>query len=122
MQSRGCDPKSACCLLDRQALAVLYLLFPLEARDLPVRSQARHAICRKRQCCGCCATLAIEDAGNLGVRIKCSQSPQQVDRIVGCTDRRWMRVWQWNINFAEESATPAQCQMSVVFIALEFSR
>jgi len=63
--------------------------------------------------------LAIEDAGNPGVGIKCSQSPQQVDRIVGRTDRRWMRVWQWNIDFAEASPTPAQCQMSVVFIALD---
>ena len=48
-----------------------------------------------------------------------SQSPQQSDRIVGSTDRRWMRVRQRNINFAEESAAPAQRQVSVVFIALD---
>lgn len=37
MQSRGCDPESACRFLDRHALAVLHLLFRLEAPDLPVR-------------------------------------------------------------------------------------
>src|SRR6516225_3021448 len=119
MQSRGCQSESACCFLDGHALAVLYLLFRLEARDLPVGAQARHAICSKRQSCGCCTALAIEDTGDLGVGIMYSQSPQQVDRIVGSTDRRWMRVRQRNINFAEESAAPAQCQVSVVFIALD---
>ena len=120
MQSRGCDPESACCFLDRHALAVLHLLFRLEARDLPVRPQARHTICRKRQSCSRYTALAIEDAGDLGVGIMCSQSPQQIDRIVGGADRRWMRVRQWDINFPEETAAPTQRQMSVVFIALDF--
>lgn len=97
MQSRGCDPESACCFLDLHALAVLHLLFRLKARDLPVRPQARHTICRKRQSCGRCTALAIEDAGDLGVGIMCRQSPQQIDRIVGGADRRWMRVRQWGI-------------------------
>ena len=119
MHSRGCDPESACCFLDRHALAVLHLLFRLEARDLPVRPQARHTICRKRQSCSRYTALAIEDAGDLGVGIMCSQSPQQIDRIVGGADRRWMRVRQWDINFTEETAAPTQRQMSVVFIALD---
>ena len=109
MQSRGCEPEGACCFLDGHALAVQYLLFRLEARDLPVRPQAPHTICRKRQSCGGCTALTIEDAGDLGVGIMCSQSPQQVDGIVRSTDRRWMRARLRNISFAEESAAPAQC-------------
>ena len=120
MQSRGCEPKRACCFLDRHALAVLYLLFRLEARDLPVRPQARHAICCKRQSCGRCAALAIEDTSDLGVGIMCSQSSQQIDRIAGSADWRWMRARQWDVDFAEESTAPTQRQVSVVFIALDF--
>ena len=119
MQSRGCEPERACCFLDRHALAVLYLPFWLEARDLPVRPQARHAICCKRQSRGRRTALAIEDTSDLGVGIMCSQSSQQIDRIVGSADWRWMRVWQWDINFAEESAAPTQRQVSVIFIALD---
>jgi len=108
--------------LDGHTLTALRLLLGFEARDLPVRSQATHAIGRERQPSGRCASLSIEDAGYDSIGVKRGQASQQIDRIIGGADGRRMRARQRNIDLGEESAAPMQRQMRVVLLTLHFQR
>src|ERR1700677_4689625 len=62
MQGRGCNPQRFRGLLDGHAVSVRCVFDGLEARNLPVRAQAGHAIGGEREICRGGTPLSIEDA------------------------------------------------------------
>jgi len=118
MQGRRCDAERLRGAFYRHALRIVGLLRGLGAGDVPVRAQAAHAIGRERQACGGLAPLAIEDAGDDCIAVMRGQTTQQIDGVLGGADGCRVRARQGNIKLAEQSAAPAQRQMSVGLLAL----
>jgi reverse transcriptase-like protein len=117
VQGRGRDAQRVRGALDGHRLGRVRLLRRLEARDVPVRTQTAYPIGSKRQSGGGLATLPVEDAGDDGIRVVLGQATQQIDGVVGSANRGGMGARQGNLDFAEESAVPAQHEVSIELLA-----
>src|ERR1700747_2303274 len=118
MQRGSRHPQDLGSSLNWQHLSARSLLGRLKARHLVTTTQSADITCRVGLSMRSLSILAIENAGNGGVRIVSRQTAHERYSIFIGLVRRHILSLQTHFQFGDHALAPTECEIGAVFLAL----